>query len=696
MEQRNEPQPERGHCFEPREIIHREAEFGEKAVRLAKLAAHYRVPPFLALHKDTAVILAGVDVDAAKLRAEVAREVTFRIRAKWYAVRSSALSEDGEHSSEAGKYATWLKVFPDQLENAIAGVLRDAREKGFALPDAPFSFFIQEYVGPDHAGVLFTRNPVGGRELVIEWRDEDGSGAVGGNRVNRTLVYFERSDREEPFTTFRELIGAARAIEKDEDAPQDIEWAERNGMLYLVQSRPITTIPPERFAVDRYLDKALQRDGDHYFDQGGIGETFARPTELSRDILYSIYAKSGPIASAYRILGVHYAQKDVFRVFGNALYVDKEKELQQFFPTHSFFGRSELVAHPVRIGGALTTLRNMKRFQTLHRVSSEGIPERFSDHADKALRMFKEQKDFAAWHAAFLHMYRDVFAVNVLAEHLLHTLHREAARLGVSTLALLSEDLPGVRFDGPRTSLLTGMHEWLTGNSLDIADESRFMLRGITAHGRVKSKEGLVGRLATLSPKAQIASLKTIQAARKLEMLREEGRWLSVVYMSGMREALRRMGDAADIPYGLLYFATLDEALHGKFDPGILAQRKGMFESWNAFPLPRRITSVIAPFPEANYGVSPGKATGVLRTNADELAPGDILLAPTLSPDLARHFGIIGGIIAREGGILSHLAIVARESGTPVVVDTRKELETLIGYRVSIDGTTGEIAHQKE
>ena len=58
-----------------------------------------------------------------------------------------------------------------------------------------------------------------------------------------------------------------------------------------------------------------------------------------------------------------------------------------------------------------------------------------------------------------------------------------------------------------------------------------------------------------------------------------------------------------------------------------------------------------------------------------------------LSPDLVKYFDKIKGIIAKEGSVLSHLAIMARERRIPVVVVHDKEI--VIGEKIKIDGATG-------
>jgi phosphohistidine swiveling domain-containing protein len=52
---------------------------------------------------------------------------------------------------------------------------------------------------------------------------------------------------------------------------------------------------------------------------------------------------------------------------------------------------------------------------------------------------------------------------------------------------------------------------------------------------------------------------------------------------------------------------------------------------------------------------------------ADDKVNGAILITGTLKPELVGLFDRVSGIITKQGGLLSHAAIVAREKGVPVL-----------------------------
>jgi pyruvate,water dikinase len=77
----------------------------------------------------------------------------------------------------------------------------------------------------------------------------------------------------------------------------------------------------------------------------------------------------------------------------------------------------------------------------------------------------------------------------------------------------------------------------------------------------------------------------------------------------------------------------------------------------------------------------------------NRIVDGDVLVTESTTEAFNILVPLLGGIVTDVGGLLSHAAIVARESGVPCVVGTR-EGTTLIpdGTIVRVDGDTGEVS----
>ena len=110
---------------------------------------------------------------------------------------------------------------------------------------------VQRMVDPGAAGVAFTANPITGTrtEFVIDAVAGLGTSVVDGSAA---ADHYVMSDGR-PVTAggclsaeqLQELRRTGRRIERSCGGPQDLEWAfDRQGKLWLLQARPITTIFP--------------------------------------------------------------------------------------------------------------------------------------------------------------------------------------------------------------------------------------------------------------------------------------------------------------------------------------------------------------------------------------------------------------------------------------------------------------------
>jgi pyruvate, water dikinase len=180
------------------------------------------------------------------------------------AVRSSACAEDSEGASYAGQQETYLNT--DGLAEVLANVVRCwlsffteravfyRQEKG-SLDDVAMAVVVQQMVDSQKSGVLFTVDPVHGRKdrMVVEAAHGLGEAVVSGEVTpdNYTLS-------RDGVVKKSKVVGAEQVLSDAECAalatlgrqlaglhggPQDIEWAfDADGQLFLLQSRPITTI----------------------------------------------------------------------------------------------------------------------------------------------------------------------------------------------------------------------------------------------------------------------------------------------------------------------------------------------------------------------------------------------------------------------------------------------------------------------
>ena len=184
--------------------------------------------------------------------------------AERFAVRSTFDVEDNAALSFAGQFETLLNVPRKDVPEAIRRV-RESYAKGYAayakahgLPeresDADAPVLVQEMVDADCAGVLFTANPTGQlNEMVIVVGAGLGN-AVVEDRADTTTYYYNKDDAlyyyeragDSPLLeseTLQRLLDLGLAVERLFGAPTDVEYAVQGGDVWLLQARPITTLP---------------------------------------------------------------------------------------------------------------------------------------------------------------------------------------------------------------------------------------------------------------------------------------------------------------------------------------------------------------------------------------------------------------------------------------------------------------------
>jgi len=172
-----------------------------------------------------------------------------------FAVRSSAADEDGSENSFAGQFESYLNIEKTQVLEYIKKV-RDSvlservkvymDKRGLEVVSAP-AVLVQRMVNADCAGVAFGANPVTGNtkeciisavqglgdKLVDGSVDADTYTVCGGNVEGEGVLAHEQC---------KEIAALCKKTSQFFGRYQDIEWAYENGVLFLLQSRPITSL----------------------------------------------------------------------------------------------------------------------------------------------------------------------------------------------------------------------------------------------------------------------------------------------------------------------------------------------------------------------------------------------------------------------------------------------------------------------
>jgi pyruvate,water dikinase len=204
------------------------------------------------------------------------------------AVRSSAAAEDSQAASFAGQQETYLNIYGDEnilkMVRACWGSFFQPRaifyrQQHGSLKDTSMAVVIQRMVNPDKSGVMFTVDPVQRRRdrIMIEAAWGLGEAVVSGlvtpdnyiiNKsdgrilskfISRKSVMIVREDsgigcRHVELSAEKaqaqvlsdaeidQLLSVGKLIEAHFGCPQDVEWAIEGEHLYVLQSRPVTTM----------------------------------------------------------------------------------------------------------------------------------------------------------------------------------------------------------------------------------------------------------------------------------------------------------------------------------------------------------------------------------------------------------------------------------------------------------------------
>ena len=177
-----------------------------------------------------------------------------------YAVRSSADKEDLDDFSFAGQYDSFLNIEKENIEKTVIKCYKSMfspRALAYILAnrifleDISMCVIVQEMVKSDVSGVCFTVDPVSGKDTLMLFEVSEGLGenVVSGKTKPEQYYYDWYSSSlqcgENNLLTEEEIKSLAENcmnIQMLFGYPCDVEFAFKNGELFILQSRMITKI----------------------------------------------------------------------------------------------------------------------------------------------------------------------------------------------------------------------------------------------------------------------------------------------------------------------------------------------------------------------------------------------------------------------------------------------------------------------
>lgn len=715
------------------------------------------------------------------------------------AIRSSATAEDLEDASFAGQQETYLNVvglqeIHQKVKDCYASLWGDRaisyrKNAGYNQQRVALAVVLQEMIKSESAGVMFTSDPSGDPKNVhVNASYGLGEAVVSGivspdeyvcDRDGRVLksvigskeyqiIYGENGTEKVAVTeTARRaqvlseaeicaLVAEGMKIEKHYRHPMDIEWAVRNGRIFILQARAITTIsrqeertftaedfaryPKVRPAKGKMRENVLfnlEKTPTPYFpldhDFGGlVGE--------QKGILFEeIGIKFGDCMYPIDQDGVNFMTKSkpsvTRKVFQIPRYVKMVNDMDENVRkadasleqcTATFEKEKQADPKTAReIGNSLKRMRELIGKTAYDRFLYALFP-----NAIESMRVNKELKKLGD----NLNSYDLLEGLSYVTADM----NREMAKLA----AWIRED------EKRKECVLTGEYQEICAEYPDLAEcfaafleqyggksdfncycyiskswreePDRFLkvLRPMVRkaeNGVPAIEEGLEKYQAILGKARERLTAKKFRAFEKraevlrhYHYVREATQYLWESEFEYCRALLRKLEKITDRSYEDYLYLFADEFFaaceHGWTDKeqALMEHRRAMRPMAVAY-WQKSMKDALENGEDGISGISGsvGQASGkvcIVKSpqEFDKLREGDVLVCTYTDPEWTPLFCLAAGVVVDTGGTLSHAAIVAREYQIPAVLATGNATQKLVdGDFVLVDGTAGKVIKTK-
>ncbi len=611
------------------------------------------------------------------------------------AVRSSAPGEDSKRASFAGLHESFVNLLGADailvhIKLVWASLWSDAalmyrQELGLDFETSAMAVIVQETIPGERSGVAFGRNPADEFQGVVEavyglnqglvdgviepdrWMvDRTSAMPLSHTAVPRTrqvvsavrnvdIVPLPADLAQQPPLSSDEVSEVFRTVLKLEEifgVPQDLEWTLKKGDLYVLQSRPITTLERGGTEDERQWYLSLHR-------------SFENLKELRRKIENEL------IPEMIRI-DQQLSRTDIKKLSDRALSqeIDSRAALNDHW-VKTYWNDFIPYAHGIRLFGQVynDAMKPENPFEFVDLLAATSMAS-----LDRNRRL-EEMAAIVRTHSS-----REASLRNLKGEKVLEI----DQRLGPAMESF-------IEMYGDLTCPVTGGRQCTQGTDALVRLVLELAAREPAEPKRSFEKiDGLKEKFLSRFTGAQgEQAAELLDLARSSYRLRDDdnihlGRIEAHLY-EAVGEARRRLklsvrpDENPETERILAAQIKTYESMEKTPAAGAKAQVRGRVKARQILGQP------------AGEGLAKGRAR-VIRENADliDFKNGEILVCDAVDPNMTFVVPLASGIVERRGGMLIHGAIIAREYGLPCVTgvpDATRRIHT--GDRVTVDGFLG-------
>ncbi|UGV41536.1 hypothetical protein J7W08_04400 [Methanococcoides orientis] len=597
-------------------------------------------------------------------------------------VRSSAPGEDSSNTSFAGIHESYVNVrgvdpILEHVKLVWASLWSDAailyrEELGLDIKESSMAVLVQELVEGQRSGIVFSKDPNNESHLVIESVYGLNEGLVSGDiepdrwildrETGAIIQHVVASDREKSVRlkeggTFIEELSStfsdkeplseddisriyemAMLSEKVFDSPQDMEWTIRDDEIFLLQSRPITTLEDKEkswyISLKRTFDnlKALRIKIEEILIPEMISDSGSM-SQVDLQSLNDIELAEVIVSrrSTFEKWDSIYTKEFIPFAHGMRLFADVYNEKMKPSDPYEFMdllSNSDLLS--MRRNRKLNLLAGMLRNDDSLRknVESRNVEGDFGKHFDEFMELFGR----SSYVEDKIQMMKLILELSS---------HPENEIISPKDPKELIENFLAI-FDRKEKKYASELLD-IGRASYKLRDDDNIYLGRIEGHYMDSIKEGK-SRLSKRGIDQNITDDDVIKA----------------------------LNEKNYIPKAQVITRDLSH-------PGNVRIRQIQGQP-------------------ASKGIVTGIAR-VIETKDDLFAvrSGEILVCDAIDPNMTFVAPLVSGIIERRGGMLIHGAIIAREYGIPCVTGIPDAIDIISnGDEVTVDGYLGIIVIQRQ